>query len=160
MAEPIKRKKAIDLALGLRKQGLRIDGIGAQAHWTLNYPSLPEIQQMISDIVEAGLLVKISELDVSVYTEDDWNSHTWQAERPFDEALAQAQAARYREIFEVFSKNAEHITSVTIWGVSDDRTWLDSFPAGNRDNYPLLFDEVDRPKPAYFALFDVTVPAR
>ncbi len=155
MNQPEKRSKALQIATELRNEGKRIDGIGAQAHWNLSSPSALEIQNMIDDIVEAGFKVKISELDISAYPADDWTNKVWQAERPLDEELNQALARRYKEIFDVFTRNAEHITSVTLWGVSDDRTWLNSFPAGNRRNYPLLFDGLDRPKAAYFSLFDV-----
>jgi endo-1,4-beta-xylanase len=155
LAMPGKRTKAIKLALDLRATGARVDGIGEQAHWSLDWPSTREIQLMIDDIVAAGLKVKISELDISVYPRDDWNNKIWESERPFDDALAQAQAKRYKEIFEVFVSNAEHITSVTLWGLSDDRTWLDQFPKPGRNNYPLLFNDLDQAKPAYFSLFEV-----
>src|SRR5690606_28995619 len=151
--------KALKMAKGLKDAGIRIDGIGAQAHWNMTSPTADQLQTMIDKIVAAGLKVKIRELDVSVYSNDDWGNEVWEKERPFDDALAQAQAARYKELFEIFVKNAQHITSVTIWGMSDNKTWLDSFPT-KRNNYPLLFDDNDKPKPAYFALFEVASPAQ
>src|SRR6188768_2088403 len=158
LAKADKREKTLKMAKELRAKGVRIDGIGEQAHWNMTWPSPAEIQTMIDDFVKAGFKVKISELDISVYPQDDWDKKVWEAERPFDDALAQAQATRYKEIFEVFVKNAEHITSVTLWGLTDDRTWLDFMPVQGRNNYPLLFNDLDQPKPAYFALFDVQKP--
>lgn len=159
MWQTVKLDKALKMAKGLKDAGIRIDGIGAQAHWNMTSPTADQLQTMIDKIVAAGLKVKISELDVSVYSNDDWGNEVWEKERPFDDALAQAQAARYKELFEIFVKNAQHITSVTIWGMSDNKTWLDSFPT-KRNNYPLLFDDNDKPKPAYFALFEVASPAQ
>lgn len=150
-----KRAKAIQLARTLKSRGVRIDGIGAQAHWNLTWPTVAEVQQMIDDIVAEGLKVKISELDISIYTRDDWTNKVWQPEQPFTEELAAQQAARYKELFEVFIKNAQHITSVTFWGLSDDHTWLDNEPVKGRDNHPLLFDDQDQPKPAYYSLLDL-----
>jgi endo-1,4-beta-xylanase len=158
LAKADKRAKTLKMAKALRAQGVRIDGIGEQGHWSMTWPSPAEIQTMIDDFVQAGFKVKISELDISVYPKDDWDNKVWEPERPFDEALALAQATRYKEIFEVFVKNAEHITSVTFWGLTDDRTWLDFMPVQGRNNYPLLFNDLDQPKPAYFALFDVQKP--
>jgi len=159
LAKADKRAKTIQMAKELRAAGVRIDGIGEQGHWSLTWPSTQEIERMISEIVSAGFKVKISELDISVYPRDDWDNKVWEPERVYDEALAQAQAARYQAIFELFVKNAAHIESVTFWGLSDDRTWLDQLPKRGRDNYPLLFNDIDQPKLAYFSLFDVTVPS-
>lgn len=150
-----KRKKALELARTLQTEGIRIDGIGAQAHWNLEWPTVADVQRMIDDIVAAGLKVKISELDISIYTQDDWGKKNWEAEKPFTEELAARQAARYAELFEVFVKNAEHITSVTFWGLSDGHTWLDNEPVQGRDNHPLLFDDRGNPKPAYSALLNL-----
>lgn len=157
MAKPEKLEKALTMAKKLKAAGVRIDGIGAQAHWTMTWPTTGELQAMIDKIVAAGFKVKISELDISVYPNDDWENEKWEAEKEFSAELAQAQAVRYKELFDVFAKNSEHVTSVTVWGLSDDRTWLDHFPAAGRNNHPLLFDDSDAPKPAYFALFDVGV---
>ena len=50
------------------------------------------------------------------------------------------QGKRYKAVFDVFKRQAEHIQSVTFWGLADDRTWLKTFPI-TRINLPLLFDE-------------------
>ena len=155
LAKPEKLEKALKLAKKVKDAGVRIDGIGEQAHWSMTWPTTSELQQMIDKIVAAGLKVKISELDISIYPNDDWENKKWEPQREFTPQLAQAQAARYKELFDVFVKNAEHITSVTVWGLTDDRTWLDDFPAKSRNNHPLLFNDNAEPKPAYFALFEV-----
>ncbi|HCM14188.1 MAG TPA: 1,4-beta-xylanase, partial [Lachnospiraceae bacterium] len=46
------------------------------------------------------------------------------------------------------------IECVTLWGVADDYTWLDNFPARNRKNWPLLFDEENNPKEAFYRIIN------
>ena len=41
-------------------------------------------------------------------------------------------------------------TGITVWGISDRSTWLDSF--FGRSTKPLMWDEELEPKPAYFAV--------
>jgi GH35 family endo-1,4-beta-xylanase len=55
-------------------------------------------------------------------------------------------------------EEADRITNfvrdcITLWGVSDDMTWLDYFPV-ERKNGPLLFDEHGQPKEAYWRIID------
>ena len=47
------------------------------------------------------------------------------------------------------------ISAVTLWGMADDDTWLDSFPV-NRTDYPLPFDMNLQAKPAYWGIVDPT----
>src|SRR5690606_20642367 len=50
----------------LRAHGIRIDGVGIQGHWGLNYPSLTEIEAAIDAYHAAGVKVMVTELDVDV----------------------------------------------------------------------------------------------
>ncbi|MGC4070267.1 MAG: endo-1,4-beta-xylanase [Polyangiaceae bacterium] len=95
--------------------------------------------------------VKISELDVSVYTEDQSDEKQTQPELELDAKLEERLAARYHEIFNVFRDQAKRLTSVTFWGVADDRTWLNYFPT-DRKNYPLLLGHRREPKRAMYEL--------
>ncbi|MBN1798864.1 MAG: endo-1,4-beta-xylanase [Spirochaetales bacterium] len=150
---PSKLNKILSMVQWLRSRGLRIDGIGLQGHWKLDWPTLSDIRSAINKISTAGLEVKISELDISIYTNDDWSTHAWEAEKAFTEQLETQQAVRYRELFMLFKANSGRITSVTFWGVSDDATWLDYHPK-RRNDYPLLFDDRHKPKLAYYAITD------
>ena len=64
----------------------------------------------------------------------------------------------YRALTELFGANKEHITSVTFWGVSDERSWLNNEPVQGRTDYPLLWDVMHKPKAALQAILDVTAP--
>ena len=143
----LKLDKILETAKWLRdEKGIPVAGIGFQAHWNIDWPSVDDIEEAITRIVDAGFKIKISELDLSIYTNDDWENEKWEPERAFDAALQAEQAARYKALFELFRKHKDHITSVTLWGVSDDATWLDDFPAKARNNHPLLFDDQHAPK--------------
>jgi len=62
--------------------------------------------------------------------------------------LLEKQANIYKQIFQIFKKNADVISRVTFWGISDNRSWR----AGQN---PLLYDGQYNPKPAYKAVIDV-----
>ncbi len=60
------------------------------------------------------------------------------------------QNEKYEMIFRVFRDYCKVITSVTFWGVADNRTCLDHYPVPGRKNYPLLFDTKLKPKEAFY----------
>lgn len=57
-----------------------------------------------------------------------------------DDVLA-AQAKRYRDLFEMYLRNADTIDRVTFWGVTDATSWLNEYPMRGRTDYPLFFDK-------------------
>ena len=50
----------------LQKEGIRIDGVGIQGHWGLNYPEIEYIEDAIDAYAGLGIKVMITELDVDV----------------------------------------------------------------------------------------------
>ncbi len=60
-----------------------------------------------------------------------------------------------RITFDLFRREREKLSAVTIWGMADDDTWLDSFPVVRKD-YPLPFDMRLQAKPAYWGIVDPT----
>lgn len=142
-----KRHRTIAMIRQLRAAGVRVDGIGIQGHITLDWPSAAELRKAIDEFAAEELLVKISELDVSVYCHDDKEQHVYDAPLPNSPELEAQVAARYAEIFGVFRECASKLTSVTLWGVSDEQSWLNYWPLA-RKNFPLLFDHEHRAKAA------------
>ena len=59
----------------------------------------------------------------------------------------------YRDMFALFRRYAGDVSSVTLWGLADDNTWLDTFPVTRKDA-PLLFDVGPQAKPAYWAVVE------
>jgi endo-1,4-beta-xylanase len=58
-------------------------------------------------------------------------------------------------MFALFRKYASAISSVTLWGLADDNTWLDTYPVSRKDA-PLLFDTTLQAKSAYWGVVDPT----
>ena len=159
------KKKKIDAVIELTKRiksrGLRIDGIGLQAHWGLDYPTIEEVERSILKISNAGLKVHFSELDIDVLP------NLWEIEgadlsdnfksnkelnpyiKNLPDSISNLLSNRYEEIFKLFYKHRDKIERVTFWGLSDKYSWKNDWPAKGRTNYPLLFDRNLSPKKAY-----------
>jgi endo-1,4-beta-xylanase len=142
---PAKRDALYELVRQLRAEGVPVHGVGHQTHVNVEWPSADEAEAMLETFVPLGVEQQITELDVSVYTSSDESF----PEPPAERLLAQAQ--QYRALFELFDRYQEHVTSVTLWGLSDGHTWLDD---SGRDDAPLLFDDQLRAKEAFWAVVD------
>ncbi|MEI6277253.1 MAG: endo-1,4-beta-xylanase [Prolixibacteraceae bacterium] len=142
---PGKRDKIYVLLKKLLDAGVPIDGVGLQGHWSLNHPSEKELREAIEKFSSLGLKIQITELDVSIYSQEEKNP----ADHLFTAEKEQRQIDKYKMVFGVFRDYRKVITGVTFWNVSDKSSWLDNFPVRGRKNYPLLFDQNMNPKKAY-----------
>ena len=162
-----KRDGVIQMVKQMQSKGIKIDGIGVQAHWSLNQPSLNEIEQIIFDISELGVDVMFTELDISVLpspweqvgAEVSQNFSRFEGDakmNPYPDKLPKSiqhkLAKRYNDIFQLFIKHSDKISRVTFWGVMDKHSWLNNFPIKGRTNYPLLFDRNYQAKEAHKSL--------
>ncbi len=147
--EPRKRTCLYNLVRDLRAQGVPVDGVGHQMHINIASPSAEVIEETILMFADLGIEQHITELDMSIYA-NDTESYT-----VVPENILIRQGKRYKAIFEVFKRQADHIQSVTFWGLADDHTWLKTFPVARLD-LPLLFDEQLQAKPAYWGVVDPT----
>lgn len=147
---PEKREKIYTLVKGLLGKDTPIDGIGLQAHWNLEKPSLDHIRQAIERYASLGLKLQITEMDVSVFSHKDKRTDLLS---PTDEML-EKQAERYQAFFELFREYHEHIDTVTFWGASDRYSWLNDFPVKGRKNWPFVLDEKGNPKKSYQLITD------
>jgi endo-1,4-beta-xylanase len=149
---PEKREKIYALVKSLKDKDVPIHGIGLQAHWNLEQPSIDHIRQAIERYASLGMQIHITELDVSVFQFDDRRTDL---KEPTEEMLA-LQAKRYRQFFQLFKEYSAFITSVTFWGAADDYTWLNDFPVKGRKNWPFPFNAQHNPKQSYWELLDIT----
>lgn len=136
-----------NLASRLIAEGVPLDGIGHEMHSNIAYPSPDAIVQAVDRFAQLGLDNEITELDMSVYTN---NTDKYTTVPP--EILA-LQGYRYRDYLRALESLKGKISSVTFWGLADDETWLDSFPITRLD-MPLLFDTGLQAKPAYWGIVD------
>ncbi|WP_433796992.1 endo-1,4-beta-xylanase [Actinoplanes sp. CA-252034] len=146
---PAKRDFLFTLVQQLKAEGVPIDGVGHQVHININWPTLAETESMLTKFIPLDIDQQVTEMDVSIYTGDGESFPT----PPADRLLKQAYV--YRDMFALFRRYSNEITSVTLWGLADDNTWLDTFPVTRKDA-PLLFDTRLQAKPAYWGVADPT----
>ncbi|MBK8478610.1 MAG: endo-1,4-beta-xylanase [Opitutaceae bacterium] len=166
LENPVKRAGVLKLVQAIRARGLRIDGVGSQGHYGLDWPELSEIDDSIKDFAQAGFKVMYTELDVTVLPRPT-NYFGAEISKVFAQAPEldsfrdglpaekQAELAkRYADCFAVFAKYPGAVTRVTLWGVTDRTSWLNNWPIRGRTDYPMLFDRQDRAKPAVAAVIE------
>jgi endo-1,4-beta-xylanase len=163
---PAKREKTYEMLKKMLAQGVPINGVGIQAHWDIGSPkhvgqlnqpgegdfiipgsSEDAIRESINKFSSLGLVVQITELDVSIYT-----SRTDTLNLGFTPEREQKQIDFYKKAFNVFRDKKKVITGVTFWNLTDRSSWLDSRTPRRGKAYPLLFDENMKPKKAYWAV--------
>ncbi|HWI89797.1 MAG TPA: endo-1,4-beta-xylanase [Flavisolibacter sp.] len=170
---PSKRDGIVRMIKMLQKEGIRIDGIGMQGHWGLNYPKTKYIEDAIDAYAACGVKVMITELDVDVLplTKEGQIIGQGMADKQFQlvefktfldpyqkglpDSMQKLLALRYAELFSIFYKRRDKIARVTLWGVHDGMNWKNDYPVPGRTNYPLLWDRQHRPKPAFYAVLNV-----
>jgi len=135
----------------IKSKGGRIDGIGVQAHWKLDSPSLKEIEDGIVNLTKSSdVKVMITEMDITVLPRSGNRLNPYINGLP--DEMQEKLAKRYAELFTIFCKHAGRIERVNFWGVNDGQSWLNDWPIRGRTDYPLLFDRQLQPKPAFFAV--------
>jgi endo-1,4-beta-xylanase len=153
MLTPEAARSIVRVLKDIRGKGGRVDGVGVQAHWQLDYPPLNEIEAGIVTLSQSGVKVMITEMDVTVLPRD---TRTGAELNPYPDALPEEVqeklAKRYGDLFGIFNKHHEKISRVAFWGVHDGQSWLNDYPIRGRTDYPLLFDRTFQPKPAFFAV--------
>lgn len=155
---PAKRDGIMRLVRMLQAADIRIDGVGIQGHWGLNYPKNTYIEAAIDSFASLGVKVMITELDVDVLplTKEGqvigsvMSDKQFQLEEfkqffdPYAEGLPLAQqqelADRYAELFSIFYGKRDKVDRVTLWGLHDGMSWKNGYPIPKRTNYPLLYD--------------------
>jgi endo-1,4-beta-xylanase len=160
----------------LQKEGVRIDGVGIQGHWGLNYPKAKYIEDAIDAYAACSVKVMITELDVDVlpltkegqiigqgmmdkqFQLEEFKTFLDPYQNGLPDSMQQVLANRYAELFGIFYKHRKQIARVTLWGVEDGMSWKNDYPIPGRTNYTLLWDRQRKPKPALDAV--LKVPSR
>ncbi|MES2648789.1 MAG: endo-1,4-beta-xylanase [Bacteroidota bacterium] len=170
---PAKRDGIVRLVKMLQKEGIRIDGVGMQGHWGLNYPKTKYIEDAIDAYAACGVKVMITELDVDVlpltkegqaigqvladkqFQLEEFKSFLDPYQNGLPDSIQMLLTKRYEELFTIFYNRKEKIDRVTLWGVHDGMNWKNDYPVPGRTNYPLLWDRQRMPKPALKAVLSV-----
>jgi len=147
-----KTTKLVEMLTDFQARSIPIDGVGFQMHVFMDYPSIASISAAMKKVVDKGLKVKITELDVAV---NNPYSGGWPGSKisAFTETVALAQKKRYCEIVKAYMDTvpANLRGGITVWGTTDASTWLTTATSqynGEAIAWPLLFDNNYNDKPA------------
>ena len=170
---PSKRDGIVRLVKMLQKEGIRIDGVGIQGHWGLNYPKTKYIEDAIDAYAACNVKVMITELDVDVlpltkegqiigqgmadkqFQLEEFKTYLDPYQKGLPDSVQNLLTKRYKELFGIFYKRKDKIGRVTLWGVHDGMNWKNDYPIPARTNYPLLWDRERKAKPALEAVMAV-----
>lgn len=159
MAHEGRRNAVVKLVKELQAANVKIDGIGMQAHFTMDFPTMEEFEKSIEAFAATGLEVHITEMDITVLpwpgervSAEVSESYEYQQKmNPFADGLTDSARValhnRYAGFFDLFLKHSDKISRVTMWGVNDGQTWRNNWPIKGRRDYPLLFDREYKAKP-------------
>jgi GH35 family endo-1,4-beta-xylanase len=119
-----------NMVKGMLARGVPINAVGLQMHTgTADSPSASAVAANMQRLALLGLNVFVSEMDVQICTGD-----------------LNAQSARFHDIVADCAQ-APLCLGVTVWGVSDQYSWLNGMTCATPQ--PLLFDDNYVSKPAY-----------
>lgn len=155
---PGKIETVVKMVKNLKSRGIRIDGVGMQAHIDMTSPTLAEYENAIVKYTDAGVKVNITELDLSVLPSPWGTSANISDKVEYNEKMNPYKTGlpkdaeekwenRYADFFRLFLKHKSKVRRVTLWGVTDAQSWKNDFPVKGRTDYPLFFDRNCNTKP-------------
>ncbi|MCL2204697.1 MAG: endo-1,4-beta-xylanase [Defluviitaleaceae bacterium] len=119
---------------------LLIEGIGMQSHHNHVHINMQNIRDAINRFAQTGARIAITELDFTFGS----------AEAPVFPIAgedAHAQAAYYKELFELYATRSDVVERVTFWAKDDGQSW-------RKWGAPVLFDAAGAAKPAFHAIMN------
>jgi len=139
-SNPVKLDAALKLADRLRSEGIRIDGIGMQMHIYSNFPTVDEINKAAIQIASHDYKVYYSEWDISFnYLKD---------KTVFTDDMKLQQKLIIKNVVKGFKElPVKYQYGISFWNVGDSDSWIRS--NFHRIDWPLMFDDQYKPKPAY-----------
>ncbi|MBI1779927.1 MAG: endo-1,4-beta-xylanase [Sphingobacteriales bacterium] len=138
-----KTDSIIAMVNDFKARHISINGLGIQMHTNINQ-SKDGIINAFKKLAATGLLIHISELDISVNTSND-------PLLVFTGALAQQQANTYAFIatqYKLLVPPAQQY-GITTWNVTDKDSWIRTYL--NHNDWPLLFNDSYARKPAFYS---------
>nr|AGS52478.1 endo-1,4-beta-xylanase A precursor [uncultured bacterium contig00193] len=125
---------------------LLIEGIGMQEHHNTGVAAFA-IENTINLFRPLGVKISVAELDIlgqgwGQFSPVGSGTGKTASSTVLNSGLIE-QAMKYNEYMKVYIKNADIIERVSLWGVTDNRSWRSA-------GLPLLFDVHGKAKPAYY----------
>ena len=135
----------------------RISGMGMQAHHNMFSPTVSQIKEAAVAYGEIVGKIQLTEFDIKASDDFDGTDATLADEYT-------REAYRYKEIYDMLKEvdaiDGIDVNNITIWGVIDGNSWLQSSNSvggasdGSKRQVPLLFDDDYKAKPAFYAFTD------
>lgn len=162
--KPAKRDACVRLVRDLKARGLRLDAVGIQGHWGMDYPTTENLDAFINAIAALGIKVLVTEMDLDILPaawEYEGADISMRVElqkglNPYVDGLPESAERkftdRYAELFSILLRHTGSIGRVTFWGVYDKTSWLNDWPVRGRTSYPLFFGRDYLPKPVLHAV--------
>jgi len=130
----------LQLVDDLQAQNVPIDGIGFQTHVQIDWPSTSDIRKAFQAIVDRGLKVKVTEIDVPL--NNPWAGTPFPQYTSLTDEAALRQKARYKAIAQTYLDVVPPALrgGFTVWGIWDGESWLlELSDRSSADDWPLLF---------------------
>jgi endo-1,4-beta-xylanase len=144
--KPKKMQAILDLVTELKRRGIPIHGLGLQMHINVD-SKRNELQEVLDKSVATGLKIHLSELDIAVNPKNN-------PDFIYEEKVASAQSEQFNFVFKSYVKiPAAQQYGITFWNISDKDSWLRGYFKRPKE-YPLLFDDNYKRKPAYSSLIN------
>jgi len=138
-----KMRKIMELVATAKQRGIKIDGMGFQMHTVVRI-DVNKINTNLKLAADAGLLVHISEIDISV---------KYQKAKTFvlTDDLAMEQGNKFKAIVKGYMENVpkKQQWGITTWGVGDKDSFFNKGYKNSDHDYPLLFSKDYKAKRAY-----------
>jgi endo-1,4-beta-xylanase len=154
--DPAKLKSLNDMLDGFKARNVPIDGVGFQMHVYFDWPSVQTISAAFKTVVDRGLKVKISELDIPVNNPYS-GSFPGNVVTQYSNDIALKHKKRYCEVVKAYMDTVPPAQrgGVVVWGVDDPSSWLikQLFNDQYKD-WPLLFDKDYHDKPTLRGVAD------
>ena len=127
-----------------KNRNIPIDGVGFQAHISLNSPAIGTIREQFKKVmaVRPKIKLKITELDVRLNNQDTSVSQ-------LTPAMAEAHKHYVYEIVKTYLEEVpeDQRGGISVWGITDADSWILGLYK-DRQDWPLLFNPDFTPKPA------------
>ncbi|MBE5832840.1 MAG: endo-1,4-beta-xylanase [Butyrivibrio sp.] len=144
--------KAVKEQEGKPGEGTRITAMGMQGHYGVDSPSYTEVETSAKAYGEVVGSIQITEWDLS--SSDDYDGSAESKEKEY-EKMRKTYNLQYYALQSVKASGV-NVTGITFWGTVDKYSWLQhrSTVGGGSNKEkaqcPLLFDDLYKPKPAFW----------
>lgn len=123
----------------------RVDVVGMQSHISVNYPGINSFETAIKTFLAKDIDIQITELDIA------------NGNQKYSPIQLKSTYKQYFKLFKKYKKTEGNygIRGVTIWGLEDSSTWLNSQDQyKGHTQYPLLFNKDFTCKPAFYGVLE------